>query len=224
MIAYFISYAGNKFVRPHKIYYPICKSMDENRLKKSVYQLSVHMLDKGFKQFSDYAALGWMYDVLPNTTEAYENAIRWYYFAVCSCRDVDESQLNDSNSSYYWDFWRDDLEISVKENIGFRDSERLQMAYLELAKLVFLPFLYGYTWNVTFQTPIYNKIVFDLIKVSKGAIPTPSDIREIVQCIIEIGTKFPNPETLNSPYLRSRVDEYVSLYDAKTKAMKNKRK
>ena len=165
-----------------------------------------------------------MYNLLPETTEAYENAIRCYYFAVCTCRYIEESELLETNSCYYQDFWRDDLKISIKENIRSRDNEKLQLTYMELSKMIFLPFLYGYEWSVTMKTPIYGKIMFDLIKVSEGAIPTPSDIKEIVKAMMEISDSFHNPDTNDSPYLRRKIDEFIKLYHARTDIMKNKRK
>ena len=90
--------------------------------------------------------------------------------------------------------------------------------------MIFLPFLYGYEWSVIFKTPLFSKIMFDLIKVSEGAIPTPSDIKEIVKAMIEISDSFHNPDTNDSPYLRGKIDEFVRLYDAKTDVMKNRRK
>ena len=165
-----------------------------------------------------------MYNELPKTAYNYENAIRCYYFAVCMCRDIDESELQRTSSCYYQDFWSEDLKINIKTNIKSRDNDRLQKAYIELSRLVFLPFLYGYEWSVSIKTPIYAKIVFDLIKVSEGAIPTPSDIKEVIKAIIEISDSFHNPDTTDSSYLRDRIDEFVKLYNARTDVMKLKRK
>ena len=140
------------------------------------------------------------------------------------CRDIDESELQRTSSCYYQDFWSEDLKINIKTNIKSRDNDRLQKAYIELSRLVFLPFLYGYEWSVSIKTPIYAKIVFDLIKVSEGAIPTPSDIKEVIKAIIEISDSFHNPDTTDSSYLRDRIDEFVKLYNARTDVMKLKRK
>ena len=177
----------------------------------------------GFNTLNDYASLGWMYNELPKTAYTYESAIRCYYFAVCTCRQIDDSELEETDFCFYQDFWSDNLEINIKTNIKSRDNDRLQKAYIELSRLIFLPFLYGYQWSVTLKTPIFPKIVFDLIKVSKGAIPTPSDIQEIVKAIIEVSDSFHNPEVLDSPYLRGKIDEFVKLYNAKTDVMKKKR-
>ena len=105
-----------------------------------------------FKTINDYASLGWMYNFLPKTADTYENAIRCYYFAVCTCRQIDESELQGTDSCYYKDFWRDDLKINIKTKIKSRDNDRLQKAYKELSRLIFLPFLYGYEWSVTIKT------------------------------------------------------------------------
>ena len=181
------------------------------------------MASIGFKTLNDYASLGWMYNELPKTADTYENAIRCYYFAVCTCRQIDDPRFEKIDSCYYQDFWSDNLQISIKKNITSRENDRLQKAYTELSELIFLPFLYGYEYSVTIKTPIYSKIVFDLVKVSKGAIPTPSDIQEIVKAIIEVSDLFHNPDSADSPYLRGKIDEFVKLYDARTDAMKNKR-
>ena len=165
-----------------------------------------------------------MYNFLPKTADTYENAIRCYYFAVCTCRQIDESELQGTDSCYYKDFWRDDLKVNIKAKIKSRDNDRLQKTYKELSRLIFLPFLYGYEWSVTIKTPIYGKIMFDLIKVSEGAIPTPSDIKEIVKAMMEVSDSFHNPDTNDSPYLREKIDEFVKLYNARTDVMKNKRK
>ena len=162
------------------------------------------MVSRGLKTLNDYASLGWMYNFMPKTVDTYENAIRCYYFAVCMCRDIDESYIQEANSCYYQDFWRDDLKINIKTKIKSRDNDRLQKAYRELSKLIFLPFLYGYEWSVIIKTPIYGKILFDLIKVSEGAIPTPSDIKDIVKAMMEVSDSFHNPDTNDSPYLRSK--------------------
>ena len=224
IITYFTSYSNNEFQDPKKFYYPKCGSINKEVLTQNVYQLSKHMIDRGLKSLGDYASLGWMYNLLPKTADSYEDAIRCYYFAVCTCRDIDESQLDRVTSNYYQDFWSNDLIVLMKEDVGTKDNKRLQKAYMELSKLIFLPFLYGYEWTIIFKIPIYNKIAFDLIKVSDGVIPTPSDIREVVKAILRLGGLFHNPDTSDSPFLRSQVDEYVKLFDAKTECMKKKRK
>ena len=223
VIAYFISYGGNQFLDPKKLYYPKCKNLNDEHLVVSVVQLSRHMLDKGLSTLNEYASLGWMYNLLPKNADTYEDAIRCYYFAVCTCRDVDESQLDRVTSNYYQDFWSNDLIVHSRESVGSNANRRLQRAYIELSKLIFLPFLYGFDWTVIFKVPIFNKISFDLIKVSEGAIPTPSDIGQIVRAIIKFSGSFHSPDTSDSIYLRQKVDEYVKLSDAKTRPLAIKR-
>ena len=223
VIEYFTSYANNGFVNPTKLYYPKCKTLNRDHLHDSVFQLSKHLLDKGMQTLNEYASLGWMHNLLKKTADTYEDVIRCYYFAVCTCRDIDKSQEDLVTSNYYKDFWRDDLKIYTTESVKSHDTRRMQKAYIELSKLIFLPFLYGYDWTVVFKIPIHNKIRFDLIKVSEGAIPTPSDISQIVQAIIKFSGAFNSPEPTDSVYLRSKVDEYVKLSDAKIKTLVNKR-
>ena len=85
-----------------------------------------------FISLNDYSSLGWMYNFLPKTADTYENAIRCYYFAVCTCRKIDESYIQEANSCYYQDFWRDDLKINIKTKIRSRENDWLQKAYKEL--------------------------------------------------------------------------------------------
>lgn len=132
IIAYFISYAGNEFIDAKKLYYPKCKNLNHEHLNVSVIQLSKHMLDKGLKTLNEYASLGWMYNLLAKNADTYEDAIRCYYFAVCTCRDVDESQSDRIISNYYQDFWSNDLKILSRETVGSRGNRRLQRAYIEL--------------------------------------------------------------------------------------------
>ena len=223
VIVYFVSYGGNEFIDPKKMYYPKCKTINQKYFNENVTQLSKHMLDRGMKTLNDYASLGYIHNLLPKTADTYEDVIRCYYFAVCTCRDIDESQKDLVTSNYYDDFWRDDLKVLTRETVASNRNRRMQKAYIELSKLIFLPFLYGYDWTVVFKIPIYNKIKNDLIRVSDCIIPTPSDIGQIVKAIIKFSGAFNSPDTTDSPYLRSKVDEYIKLSDAKIRPLINKR-
>ena len=223
VIVYFTSYANNGVVNPKKSYYPKCKALKRDHLHDSVYQLSKHLLDKGMQTLNEYGSLGWIHNLLKKTANKYEDVIRCYYFAVCTCRDIDESQKDLIASNYCKDFWRDDLMIYTTDTVNSHNTRRVQKAYIELSKLIFLPFLYGYDWTVLFKISIYNKIRFDLIKVSEGAIPTPSNIEQIVKAIIKFNGAFNNPDPTDSVYLKSKVNENVELSDAKIRTLVNKR-
>lgn len=121
-------------------------------------------------------------------------------------------------SSYYKDFWTDELDITEKD-LRASDKDRLQLVYLELAKLVFLPFLYGYGWTSVLGTPVHDKISFDLKLVSEKKIFTSSDISDIVDAVIQMSNSFTNPEISDSRYMQSRIDEYVKLSQAKSDVM-----
>ena len=223
LIVYFVSYGGNQFLDPKKLYYPKCKTLNHEYLNENVLQLSKHMLERGMKTLNDYASLGWMTNLLPKTSDTYEDVIRFYYFGVCTCRDIDESQKDLVTSNYYDDFWTEDLKILTRGTVSSKRNRRMQRAYIELAKLVFLPFLYGYDWTIPFKIPIHEKIRNDLILVSECKIPTPSDIGQIVKAIIKFSGNFTTPDPSDSPYLRNKVDEYIKLSDAKIRPLINKR-
>ena len=176
----------------------------------------------GISGFRYYSQLGWMFNQLPRTAEAYNQCIRYYYFAVCTCRDVKFLDGRFPKTSYFKDFWFD-IEVIENKVIRSRDLDRLQMVYLELAKMVYLPFLYGYGWSVVMKTETYKKIMFDLDKVSVGIIPTHSDISDIVDAVCFLANTFTNPEISNSVYLQSRIDDFVKVSQAKSDAMKERK-
>lgn len=88
LMAYFVSYSGNKFIETSKMYYPKWYHADEYRLGRNVAFLSRGLMKPGVHGFRHYAQLGWMYNQLPRTSDAYDQCIRFYYFSVCSCREV----------------------------------------------------------------------------------------------------------------------------------------
>jgi len=100
-----------------------------------------------------------------------------------------------------------------------RDIANLQLAYLELSKIVFLPYLYDYSPQIAENSKILAKIIDDLKKVKKRQITAPNDCANIVSAIMELSGTMKNFDVTNSKYIQTKVDEYVKLYLAKTTAM-----
>ena len=63
--------------------------------------------------------------------------------------------VNNPDTWYFRDFWFDIEKIELKD-IRPKDMDRLQMVYLELAKMIYLPFLFGYGWTVVMKTETYK--------------------------------------------------------------------
>jgi len=116
-----------------------------------------------------------------------------YYYAVCSCRKVREDQIANTKSSYFSDFWTDDLEISILP-MKEEEKEKLQIVYLELSKLIFLPFLYGYGWSYVIKSFIHKNIMFDLKKIEEKAIPSLNDTADVIKIINDVSNEFVSHE------------------------------
>lgn len=124
-----------------------------------------------------------------------------------------------TDSPYYFDFWTPDLKVTSKK-LRSREIDRLQFAYLELSKLTYLPFMYGYGWTAILHSKIYAKVVFDLEKVMSKEIVTPHDIADIISTVKSLSSSYVNPDVSNSKYLQHKVDEYIKLSHAKTAQMR----
>ena len=222
LMAYFVSYSGNKFTEVTKFHYPMCYKVKEHRLGKTVSYLAHGLMKPGMLGFKHYAQLGWMFNQVPRSAEAYDKCIRYYYFAACAAREVTFKDGKTPKTCYFRDFWFD-IEKIGKKVIKPKDLDRLQLVYLELAKMVYLPFLYGYGWTVVMRTETYKKIMYDLDRVANGIIPTHSDISDVVEAVSFLANTFTNPEISNSVYLQCRIDDFVKVSQAKSDAMKERK-
>ena len=119
--------------------------------------------------------------------------------------------------AYYSDFWNENIQVTYDQNILSDTGKliKLKEAYLELCKLMYLPFIYGYDFScVSLSGMERRKIFFDLLKVRYKYFDTPSDVATIVEAVIALSDEIVDHGITDSPYLQRKVDEYVSLYDA----------
>ena len=120
-----------------------------------------------------------------------------------------------SRFAYYSDFWDESMTVTYDVRNISHNIFRLKNAYLELCKLIYLPFVYGYDYNCISQcTLVRQKILWDLTKVRHNEFETPYDISKIVEATITLSDEITDAEVSDSPYLHSKVDEYVILYEA----------
>lgn len=95
----------------------------------------------------------------------------------------------------------------------------MQRAYAELAKNVFLPFLYGFNLSSVINCDIYAEAREHLKKVMTERIDSPSDINEIVEAVYELAGVLNNSDTSNSQYLQKKVTQYILYAQSRTPDM-----
>ena len=95
----------------------------------------------------------------------------------------------------------------------------MQRAYLELAKYIFIPFLYGFDLNSVVNCKNYEKACEHLKKVKDNQIEAPSDISDIVKAVFDLAGTLNISDISNSYYIHKRVDQFVMLSKAYSEEM-----
>ena len=100
----------------------------------------------------------------------------------------------------------------------------MQRAYLELAKYIFIPFLYGFDLNSVVNCKNYEKACEHLKKVKDNQIEAPSDISDIVKAVFDLAGTLHISDISNSLYIHKTVDQFVLLSNARSKEMIKKKR
>ena len=139
----------------------------------------------------------------------------------CRFTNGRNEEVMNNLTPFYRDFWNNDIEVYYEYNPEDRSHDNkiseLRLAYLELSKLIYLPFIYGYDFNcITQCTYERDRIIWDLNKVRFGYFKTPNDIRRVLKAMIHLSDHISDPLISDSKYLQLQADEYVKLFDATT--------
>ena len=103
------------------------------------------------------------------------------------------------------------------ENMRVGQIDNIRKAYLELWKLIYLPYIYGYDFNCISQCAFeVDRIIWDLNRIRNKTFETPNDIHLVVEAIVDLSDQINDPSVSNSKYLQLQADEYVRLFDAIT--------
>lgn len=122
---------------------------------------------------------------------------------------VPKDSVPESDYDYYYK-----PEVDKNSDIYF-----LQRAYAELAKNVFLPFLYGFNLSSVINCDIYAKAREHLKKVMQRRIDVPSDIAEIIEAVFALASTLNNSDSSDSQYLQKKVTQYLLFSQSRTEAM-----
>ena len=168
---YFANHEGNNFVAEHYHIVPKWSQITKKDRKIAVKMLSnkIARTDKEYIRY--YGNLAWLNFGLPKTLDNYEHTLHNLFFAVTwkRLKEPDKKKPDEKEP---------DKEKPDKDYIGFSRNDGdfydgldedeisyLQHSYLLLAKLVYLPFLYGYNMSCVMNCRKYLEVKDHLEKV-----------------------------------------------------------
>ena len=228
IVRYLLNYAQNRFRDLSLAFMPRWRLLEnQGDITNTIRILSSWLVNEHLNLgFSHYASIANLNASISRSATFYRNAITMYYFAIwlerrCRFKDGRNEKVMENLSPFYRDFWNDKIEVYYEYDSDDRSHENkirdLRLAYLELSKLIYLPFIYGYDFNcITQCTFERDRIIWDLMKVRYRYFKAPNDISKVLKAMMQLSGHISDPLISDSKYLQLQADEYVKLYDATT--------
>ena len=201
ILMYFVNHGDNKFVKDYYNVVPKWSKMTQKDRKIAINILSdkINKSDREYIRY--YGGLAWLNFGLPKTMKNYENTLLMLFFAVTCKRSKKPENIFKGILLTDGDFY---------DGLAEEEVKYLQHSYCQLAKLVYLPFLYGYNISSVNNFRIYSQAREHLEKV-RYEIDTVSDIVDIIEAVVKISKVMNLSLALNSVYINKKVDEYILL-------------
>lgn len=215
ILMYLSNQESNRFRETYYNFLPKCNGMTEEDYKYAIEIMSKKINRLKEEKSRYYSSLAWLFSQLPKTLNNYESIIQNHFCAI-EADYVINSEVYHSNEE----------ETKSEETIidyKFTDNDLrfLQHTYCELSKFIFLPYLYGYHYSGVFNWALFYQIRDYLQKVMNKEVPSHSDICDIVSAVHAIykNNIWVDFSVSNSPFLHSKIDRYIVLFQAVTPKM-----